>query len=87
MTDSEALRLIKGTHCLSSSKKRGYCWKSKGFGNNKVVEFIVWMNLNIKGKGEMEFRRTQGCDLIAEDVKRKNMESENMTVSSPHHAK
>ena len=41
MTDSEALRLIKGTHCLSSSKKRGYCWKSKGFGNNKVVEFIV----------------------------------------------
>ena len=48
------------------------------------MEFIVWMNLNIKGKREMEFRRTQGCDLIAEDVKRENMESENMTESYLH---
>ena len=48
------------------------------------MEFIVWMNLNIKGKGEKEFRRTQGCDFIAEDVKQENMETENMTKSHIH---
>ena len=42
------------------------------------------MNLNIKGKGEKEFRSTQGCDFIAEDVKQQNMETENMTKSHLH---
>ena len=39
------------------------------------MEFVAWMNLNIKGKGE---------NLTAEHVKQENTESENMTKSHPH---
>ena len=46
------------------------------------MEFVAWMNLNIKGKGEKA--STQSCDLTAEHVKQENTESENMTKSHPH---